>query len=77
MIWNSPERYNFTVRKIILDAAVSEELVELKDRVKFLSSEPQAFSENVQPLSKLLHLFFLGSTKTSEGMCAKKGFVPG
>ena len=36
---NSPECWNFTVRKMSLDAAVSEELVELKERATFPRSE--------------------------------------
>lgn len=38
---NSPECQNLTVRKRTLDAAVSEKLVELKERAMFLRSESQ------------------------------------
>ena len=52
---NSPECWNFTVRKVSLDAAVSEELVELKDRATFPRSESMTLWHWRVPISQWVH----------------------
>ena len=53
--WNSPECWNFTVRKMSLDAAVSEELVELKGRATFPRSESMTLWHWRMPISQWVH----------------------